>query len=72
MLTLIQIASCDTKTSAFVMPVAVAIMSHDPISHVSAHFDCLDERNVVIPLTMLMASCDVVSVNGRTSSEMSC
>ena len=48
------------------MPMAVAIESHGQNSHVATHFDCLDIRNLVVPLTMLMASCDVnISDNGK-------
>ena len=44
----------------------------DPKSHVALNFDCLDIRNIVVPLTKLMASYDAISANGMTWPENSC
>ena len=40
------------------IPMAMAIVSNDKKCHVAPHFDCLNVRNVVVPLTMLMALSD--------------
>ena len=34
---------------------------HDPKHHVAPNFDCLDLRNVLVPLTMPLPSCDAVT-----------
>ena len=43
-----------------------------PKGHAAPHFDCLDVWNVVVPLTMLMASCDAISANSIAWPEKSC
>ena len=40
------------------MQMAMEIVSHDQKCHITPLFDCLDVRNVVVPLTVLVASCD--------------
>ena len=40
----------------------MTVVSHDPTSHINAHLDCLDIRNVVVPLMMQMASCDAKTI----------
>ena len=41
-----------------------------PKSHVAPHFDCLGVRNVVVPFTLLMTSCDAnTSANGMAQLE---
>ena len=60
---------CDTDRCQwhYVMPMAMAIVSHDQKSHIAAHFDCFDITNAVVPLTLLMVSCHVsISANGLT------
>ena len=38
--------------------------------HVAPHFNCYDVRNEMVPLTMLMASCDAkVSANGMNDQK---
>ena len=49
------------------MPVAMAIVSHDQRNHVAPHFYCLELRNVMVPLIMVMAIYDInISANGMT------
>ena len=49
------------------MSMVMANVSYAQKCYVTPHFDYLDVRNVVIPLTMLMASCDAsISANGMT------
>ena len=53
---MMSLASCDTDAGWHpVMPVAMAIVSPDQ-NDVSLQFDCLDLRNVMVSLTILMAS----------------
>ena len=40
------------------MPVLAPMVSHDPKSYVEPHFNHLDLRNAVVPLTMPSVSCD--------------
>ena len=43
----------------------VSMASQDQNSHVALHLDYFDVRNAMVPLRMLLASCDIdVSNNG--------
>ena len=41
-----------------VMVMVMCIVSHDQKSHFAPHFDCLDQRNSMVPLMMPSASHD--------------
>ena len=53
------------------MSMSMAVVSPDQTSHVVPHFDYLDVRNAVVPLTVPVASCDAISANGITWPERS-
>ena len=36
----------------------VPLTSHDQRSHIASHFDCIDLRNAMVLLMMLLALCD--------------
>ena len=42
----------------FMMLMPVPMASHDQKSHVVPHFDCIDPRKAIVPLTMPNASDD--------------
>ena len=46
------------------------MVSHDEKNHVAPHFNCLDLRNAMVPLTTLLASCDTTTGgNGVTDQK---
>ena len=40
----------------------VSVASHDQKRHVAHHFDHTDLREAMVPLMMLLASCDTIPV----------
>ena len=47
------------------MALLVPVMSHDHKGYFTAHVNCLNLRNAVMPLVMLLAGCDTdVSASG--------
>ena len=55
------------------IPMPVAIVSHNQKSHIKSNFDCLYLRSVMVKLRMLMSLCDAnTSANGMTWQENPC
>ena len=55
----------NTNGSDHVIPMLMPIASHHKMSHAAHHFSCLNLGNAVVPLMILLASCDTdASANG--------
>ena len=55
------------------MPIPVAMMSHDEESHVALNFKCQDLRCARVALIMMLSSHHTdIGANGVTPSKMSC